>query len=217
MSAPTELRHLAISPDGNRRWAARRGQSPAEGYTAALDVLPGLIEVTRSRGISHLSLHAMNHLSWTRPAGELEAVMDTVTRFVGTLAEPVATGAAAVTWVGYRHHVPTSLRHRIEELEDASPAHDSTAELQIALYLDYDAGDHLRAASGDVDALEPVGFPPVDLYIRTSGNQRTSGFDPLRIAQAELMFAEGGFPDFTAERLSDCLDQFAGRTRTFGR
>lgn len=204
------LRHLAISPDGNRRWATVRGHEKADGYDAGLSVLPGIIDTVRSEGIRYLSLHVMNALSWGRPDAELRRVMSVVASFIDDLA---TENDLVVHWVGRRAGVPSSLRRQIEDLERREVP---SPTLTVILYLDYDYSEHLAAGGGRLETLDPVGVPPVDLYIRTSDDQRTSGFDPLRVAYSELAFVSGGFPSFTGDALAGVLDSFHGRTRTFG-
>jgi undecaprenyl diphosphate synthase len=204
------LNHLAISPDGNRRWATGHGMAKADGYDAGLENLPGILDVVASEGIPYLSLHVMNTLSWDRPAAEMDRVMTVVTRFVDSLSD---MPGVRVAWVGHRYNVPTDLYRRIAALENREVP---SSTLTVVLYFDYDYADHLAAADGRLDQLEPVGVPPVDLYIRTSDDQRTSGFDPLRVAYAELAFVPGGFPEFTGHRLREVIAAFHGRTLTHG-
>lgn len=211
---PTPLRHLAISPDGNRRWATSHGLDAADGYRNTLSILPGLVDTTRDNGIEYLSLHGMNHASWDRPADEIGKVMATVTSFVDQISPQVIVGDTSLTWVGFRDQVPSALREKIERLESAS---NPDAGLHIALYLDYDPRAHILAAGGDFDRLTPTNFPEVDLYVRTSSDLRTSSFDPLRIAHAELAFVAGGFPDFTPDRLAEVIAEYRTRDRRFSR
>ena len=212
MTAP--LRHLAISPDGNRRWALARGLAPEAGYTGATRRLAELIDETARQRIPYLSVHVLNRRNLERPAAEINVVMDAIAELAIRLEQSVSSGQLAVHWVGHRGRVPNRVAEGLSQLEAASSAQ---ARFDLALLVDYDAVHALRQAGGDLNHLAPVGFPPVDLYIRTSDDHRTSGFDPLRLAHAELLFAPGGFPAFNAVSLRAAITEYERRDRRLGR
>lgn len=212
MTAP--LRHLAISPDGNRRWALARGLAPEAGYSGATRRLTELIDETARQRIPYLSVHVLNRRNLERPAAEINVVMDAIAELAIRLEQSVSSGQLAVHWAGHRGRVPNYAANSLGQLEAAS---SKGAPLHLALLIDYDAMHALRQAGGDLNHLAPAGFPPVDLYIRTSGDLRTSGFDPLRLAHAELVFAPGGFPAFDAVRLRAAIAEYERRDRRLGR
>lgn len=211
---PLPLRHLAISPDGSRRWARARGLPPEAGYLGAPQRIVDLLDAAHGHGIPFVSIHVMNRSNWARPAAESGAVMDAVADLAAHLEHPVAAGTLAVTWVGHRDRVPHSVAEALTSLGAKSRAE---APLNLALYVDYDAQHELREAGGDLNHLAPIGYPPVDLFVRTSSDQRSSGFDPLRLANAELLYVLGGFPEFGPEQLRNAIAEYRRRDRRLGR
>ena len=142
--------------------------------------------------------------------------MRAVVELCGLLKPAVEEKELVVHWVGSRCRVPRDVREALEPLDQAA---GSGAPLTLSLYVDYDPVEHVATAARHADAmaaLEPSGVPPVDLFVRTAREFRTSGFDPLRLVDAELLFLDGGVPDFDRDAAHRAVDWYYSRNRTFG-
>ena len=215
MSKSTTLNHIAICPDGNRRWARQNNKSLEDSYGVATHNLWVAIEKCCKSEVAYLSIQVFNRSNWSRDKVEVKAALDACFKLCDRIEKsPMGIG---VNWVGRRNGIPLRLRNKVTALEKARPDH---LELVVTLYLDYDPNEHIREAaiSGPVllDELAPVGVPSVDLFIRTSLDYRTSQFDPVRIMNAELYFIDGGTAEMNEQKVTEALKSYASRSRRFG-
>lgn len=211
-----ELQHLAVCADGNRRWAKRTRSTLDESYSAAVRRIPGVIEVCRTRRIPYLSLQVFNRSNWARERSEIDAAMRAVVLLCRLLETAVERQQINVHWVGARSRVPGEVREALEPLHQTVV---SNPAVTVSLYVDYDPVEHIAAAARHselMSELEPCGVPPVDLFVRTTREFRTSGFDPLRLVSAELLFLDGGVPEFDQAAAHGAVDWYQSRNRTFG-
>jgi len=207
------LRHLAIIPDGNRRWAARAwatargGPSPGFPWRRA----PRLIEAAWVSGIHTVTLWLFSTDNWRRSREEVDRLMAIYEQFVGLAAPLASRYAGRLHHLGRRDRIPPSLAAAITNAEEATArARGARAELgdwtiggpatNCCASL---AGSSTSCPAGglsDEPALEPYfdltdqPHPAPDLIIRTSGEQRLSGFMPWHSAYSELAFVEKCYP-----------------------
>ena len=234
-AAVTHLpRHVAVIMDGNGRWAAARGQTRTAGHKAGLKSVRLIIEECSRRGIEALTLFAFSSENWRRPAEEVGSLMSLFLEALDREIAELHRKAVRVRVIGERGSLAVRLQARIAAAEEHT-AGNRGLKLQVALSYGgrwdiVQAAQQLarEAASG---ALRPqdlgeerfaaglalAGLPPVELLIRTGGEQRLSNFLLWDLAYAELHFATCLWPDFTAGDLDEALAFFAGRERRFGR
>ncbi len=238
--------HVAIIPDGNRRWATAHGLPSLEGHRRGFNRVVPLVKAARKLGIHTLTLWAFSTENWNRAPEEIQYLMKLYEKLIdGNLAEAKKEGAR-IYHLGRKDRIPLNLRSKIERAENETRGNQKYV-LNIAL--DYGGQDEiLRATEKIVAAVEAkqmtvkdlwniddrhpgehpyydfhhfldTGYQPYpypDLIIRTSGEQRLSGFLSWQAAYAELYFEEGHFPDFTTEKLKIALEEYARRHRRFG-
>lgn len=227
------VRHAAIIMDGNGRWAKKRGLPRAIGHRNGVEAVRATVRAARDFGLEALTLYAFSSENWKRPEDEISDLMGLLRHFIRSDVDEFIANNVKLTIVGnYRALAPDI----VEMIEDvvARTAHNDGTTLAIAL--NYGARDELlrairslaaRAASGEIDprdivddhvdaALDTAELPPLDLLIRTSGEQRLSNFLLWQSAYAELYFTDTLWPDFGAEDLAAALQWFAGRERRFG-
>jgi undecaprenyl diphosphate synthase len=222
--------HTAIIMDGNGRWAERRGLPRTAGHRAGAKAVERIVEAAPAAGISTLTLYAFSSDNWTRPMPEVAALMRLFRSYLKSRRERAVGNGVAVEVIGRRDRLPVSVLREIAETE-AATAGGTLLRLRIAV--DYSARDAilraaLRAADlpdldrdrfarllAEVDHSRPE-VPPVDLLIRTGGEQRLSDFQLWESAYAELLFTEAMWPDFGRADLEQCVARFRSRERRFG-
>jgi undecaprenyl diphosphate synthase len=217
---------VAIVMDGNSRWASSHGLSVADGHRAGSRALRPIVETSIDLGIESLAVFAFSTENWTRPADEVQALMEifgeTIDRELGDLAKE----GVRTRFVGRRDRAPEWLQSKMTELERAT-----ATEARLKLWIAFDYGGRAEiveaarklVASGD--AVDEESFarqlyapemPDPDVVVRTSGEVRVSNFLLWQLAYAELVFTEKHWPDFGPEDLRAAVDDYARRRRRFG-
>ncbi|HUA89443.1 MAG TPA: polyprenyl diphosphate synthase [Steroidobacteraceae bacterium] len=226
-------RHVAITMDGNGRWAAARGESRAAGHRAGLVPVRMCVQECTRHGIEALTLFAFSSENWSRPATEVASLMSL---FVEALDREIAElhhKGVRVRFIGARQSLAMRLQNRITAAE-AHTAGNRGLRLQIALSYGgrWDLAQAARKLAREclsgalraeditetrlAAALELGALPEADLLIRTGGEQRISNFLLWEAAYAELYFTPTLWPDFKAEDFERALEFFATRERRFG-
>ena len=233
-AAPVVLpRHVAIIMDGNGRWAAARRLPRAMGHRAGVEAVRSVTRAARAMGIEALTLYAFSSENWRRPAEEIGGLMKLLKLFIrNDLAELVREGVRLRVLGDYRRF-PEDV---VALIDDALTRTADNHGPILAIALNYGAQAELvaaaqslasRAAAGTLDPaaidaeaieaqLETHDLPPLDLLIRTSGEQRLSNFLLWQAAYAELLFVDTLWPDFDAEALASAVDAFGRRQRRYG-
>ena len=196
MSLP---KHLAIIMDGNGRWARSRFLPRIEGHRRGVLTVRAVVEQCRRLGIENLSLFAFSSENWNRPADE---VSDR-TAFDATLTRAIDQAEAKTAGCTDMHlNVCINYGGRWDIAQAAQSA----------------ANAHLPLTIEAIDRFLSMSWSgPVDLMIRTGGEQRISNFILWQAAYAELWFTEKLWPEFDAKDLDEALAWFAGRERRFGK
>ena len=217
--------------DGNGRWAERRGLSRTAGHRAGARSVEAVIEAAPNAGIGVLTLYAFSSDNWNRPMPEVAALMRLFRTYLRNRRARAVANGVRIEVIGRRDRLPASVLAEIAETEAATRA---GTRLRVRLAVDYSARDAiLRAAArmqedsgaptrerfeellASVDHGAP-GVPPVDLLVRTGGEQRLSDFLLWECAYAELVFLDTMWPDFSAKELEQVVAEFRGRERRFG-
>jgi undecaprenyl diphosphate synthase len=227
-------RHIGIIMDGNRTWARARGMDPAEGYRAGCLAIPPVAREAARLGISALTLYTFSVDNWQRPKAEIEAIFTSLIGMLATVAQELAKDGIAIRTIGDLMPLPADLRDAFATAGHFAPPSPRTT---LAFALNYGGREdivqamqgilaqvesgHKRAAevtAADVEQhLSTSALAPLDLIIRTAGQQRLSNFLLWQAAYAELAFDELTWPEFTAADLQRHVDGFGVRNRSFGR
>jgi undecaprenyl diphosphate synthase len=222
-------RSIAIIMDGNGRWAEQRGVSVADGHRAGTRALRRVVETAIDLGIEALTVYAFSTENWTRPADEVEALMEIFDETIERELPDLAAQGVRTRFIGRRDRAPEWLQERMAELERQTA--DNT---RIGLWIGFDYGgraelvtaaqrivaDGLPVDEIDEQAiaarLSAPDLPDPDLLIRTSGESRISNFLLWQLAYSELVFLDTLWPDFGPEQLRDAVAEYARRRRRFG-
>ncbi|MEQ7155247.1 polyprenyl diphosphate synthase [Brevundimonas aurifodinae] len=225
-------RHVALIMDGNGRWAEARALPRAMGHREGVQALKRTVQAAPDFGIECLTVFGFSTENWRRPAEEVSDLMGLVRSYVASDLNRLEREGVRVRVLGRRTGLPADIAAIVERAERTT-AHNSRFLLQVAFNYGgradiVDAAqryvDQLLAgqATGPLDeaalgaGLSTAGGPPVDLIVRTSGEQRLSNFLLWEAAYAELVYQNVLWPDYGAEALGDAVRQFRQRDRRFG-
>ena len=220
----TKARHVAIIMDGNGRWAKRHHLPRAMGHQKGVEAVRRLVRALESTGLECLTLYAFSSENWKRPDEEIRDLMGLMRRFIKSdLPEFIENGVRLKIIGDYK-----AFDADIAEMLEDALARTAGGQRTLAVALNYGSQQEIAraaakaAAEGEVTAetiaahLDTADLPPLDLLIRTSGEQRLSNFLLWQSAYAEFWFTEELWPDFTPEHLGQALDEFARRERRYG-
>ncbi len=226
-------RHIALVMDGNGRWANARGLPRTEGHrrgeAALMDVARGCIEL----GVRWLSAYAFSTENWKRSPDEVRFLMGFNRDVIRRRVDEMHAMGVRVRWAGRR---PRLWRSVIRELEVAEAKTLRNDVLTLTMCVNYggraeiaDAAREiaLQVAAGKIKPervdermiarhLDEPDMPDVDLFVRSSGEQRTSNFLLWQSAYAEMVFLDTLFPDFDRRHIWQACEIYAGRQRRFG-
>jgi undecaprenyl diphosphate synthase len=224
-------RHVALIMDGNGRWAQRRGLPRAVGHREGVQALRRTIKAAPDLGVECLTVFGFSTENWSRPADEVSDLMGLVRAFVGSDLNRLDKAGVRVKVLGRRKGLPNDIAAIVERTEAQTAGNDKFL-LQVAFNYGgradlVDAAQRLvdRARAGEavvVDeealgaGLSTAGAPPVDLIVRTSGEQRLSNFLLWEAAYAEMVFQDILWPDYGREALAEAIAQFGCRERRYG-
>lgn len=217
-------RHVAIIMDGNGRWAKKRMLPRAVGHKKGVEAVRNIVRAAGALGLEALSLYAFSSENWKRPEDEINDLMGLMRNFIKSDLEEFVANDVRLKIIGnYKALAPDI----VDMLEDAL-ARTAQNSRTVAVALNYGSQNELARAAQAAAAkgvitpdtieanLDTAGMPPLDLLIRTSGEQRLSNFMLWQAAYAEFWFTDTLWPDFDKTELARALDEFAGRQRRFG-
>jgi undecaprenyl diphosphate synthase len=225
--------HVAIVMDGNGRWATQRGLPRVEGHkmgeAVVIDIVCGAIEM----GIRWLSLYAFSTENWKRSPDEVRFLMGFNRDVIRRRVDEMHAMGVRVRWAGRRPRLWLSV---IKELEIAEAKTRDNDVLTLTMCVNYggraEIADAVRQIAqqvadgklkpGKIDErtiarhLDEPDMPDVDLFVRSSGEQRTSNFLLWQSAYAEMVFLDTLFPDFDRRHIWQAIEIYARRDRRFG-
>jgi undecaprenyl diphosphate synthase len=227
-------RHVAVIMDGNGRWARSRALPRQAGHKAGIKPVRMMVESCAQRGVEVLTLFAFSSENWRRPHDEINALMRL---FVEALRREVAelhANGIRLRFIGQLDALGPELNEAIDEAEMTTR---DNARMELVLAVAYGGRWDLVGAarelareveagklrSDQIDegrfeaALATAPLPPVDLLIRSGGEQRISNFLLWDLAYSELYFSNVLWPDFTVAELDAAFGFYASRQRRFGK
>lgn len=226
-------RHVAVVMDGNGRWANERGLTRNEGHRAGeralVDVVAGAIEM----GIPYVSAYAFSTENWKRSATEVSFIMNFTAEVMQRQLETFHEWGVRIRWAGRRPRLWKSVIDRLETAERETKNHDVTTLTMCVNYggraeiADAAAAIARDAAAGKINPkkvdertvqsyLDEPDLPDVDLFLRSSGEQRISNFLLWQSAYAEMVFQDVLWPDVDRRTLWAAVQEYARRDRRYG-
>lgn len=224
--------HIVIMPDGDRRWARNRGLSPSEGHKAGMDNMLLLARTTRNWGIHTVSAWGLSTENWLeRPKEEVDYLLKGIARLLDRYLDEMQKDGVKFVHLGRKDRLPKFFLDKLDEIETATKFNNKHI---FNVGLDYNGWDEFVRVTQKIvsegvspekidrkmiDAhMDTAGqpYPYIDLYIRTSGEQRTSGFMMWQADYAEFYWEPNYFPAFTPELLREAVIDYSRRRRRFG-
>lgn len=212
------MKHLAIMPDGNRRWAKANGESKSFTYLYAADRFEKTCEWAIQNEIPILTYHVFTNQNWKRSPQEIEAIMDAIHTHFVTHGEWYVSAGVRLIVRGRRDRAEKRIIDDIEEMEQKTK---DCKKLTVYLAFDYSGReeiiDAINKGARTEEEISALLIPEPDMIIRTGGNHRLSGFLLWQAAYSELYFIDKMFPDLSLRDLDDALVWFNSQTRNFGK
>ena len=218
--------HIAIIPDGNRRWAKENGFPNIEGHRAGAKAFEKMLDFAKDMGVKAVTGWFFSTENWTRSEGEKEFLFALARELLKQYREKVLKENIRFIHLGRKDRFPQDIIDSINEIEELSK---NKTDFSVGIALDYGGHDEIVrtisklieqglevSAENIENLLESAQLPKPDLIIRTGGEKRLSGFLSWQSAYAELYFTDKYFPDFDKEELKKALDDYATRERRFG-
>lgn len=226
--------HIAITMDGNGRWAKKKGAMRIFGHSNAIQAVREAAEGCAELGIQNLTLYAFSTENWSRPKEEVNALMSLLVNTIRSEIKTLNKNNIRLLSIGNIADLPASCQR---ELEEAKEATKNNTRLNLILALSYSGrweiieaikkiAEEVKNEKIDPSAitedffksfLTTKGIPDPELLIRTSGEMRISNFLLWQIAYTELYFPEVLWPDFRKEHLHEAIIAYQKRERRFGK
>ena len=233
--------HIGIIADGNRRWAKSNNLPTLEGHKKGLEKIEMLVKAAAKTDVEFLTFYVFSTENWNRSADEVSHIMALAEKRILALAEKMAKSNIRFLVLGSREKVNEKLLALIDEAENMTKnctgltaifcfnygGQQEIADAAKSLAKNFHTDLGYSPSESEVDAyFSPENFakhlyrpeiPPCDLIVRTSGEERISGFILWRAAYAEFLFLEKYFPELEPEDFEKILKEYQNRSRRFGK
>ena len=221
------ITHLGIIADGNRRWARERGLPTLEGHKKGFNAIPELVDGASEAGIKFITFYVFSTENWGRSADEVSYLMKLAETRILKYAEKLATKNARMLILGSHDRISPKLASILEKAEKVT---EKCTGITVCLCFNYggeeEIADAARIASEIDGEITPDTIrshlyhpevPNVDMVVRTSGEERISGFMLWRVAYAEFYSMKKYFPEMGKDDIKDILAEYKKRNRRFGK
>ena len=221
------LEHLGVIADGNRRWAKERGLPTIEGHRRGLDSIEQMVIGARDAGIKYITFYVFSTENWGRSKDEVSYIMKLAETRILKYAEKLKKNNSKMIILGSKKNVPPKLASSIEEAEKLTA--DCTG-ITVCFCFNYGGEQEIADAAtiaNEVDKeitpdtirkhLYHPEIPNIDMVVRTSGEERISGFMLWRASYAEFYFIKKYFPEMSYDDIKIILEEYEKRNRRFGK
>lgn len=222
-------RHVGYIVDGNRRWAKKHGIPTYEGHLAGYNAIQEVARVTFDEGVEYVSAYIFSTENWKRSEGEVSKLMSLVLKLLTSDLHLFDENNIRLKILGSTENVSDKI---LKAINDAEARTSDNTRGTLAICFNYggqleiaDAVKTIIQSGVPAEDITPdvIGqnlyypeIPPIDLVVRTSGEQRLSNFMLWRAAYSEFLFVEKLWPDMTKDDVTAILEEYSRRTRRFG-
>lgn len=220
------LTHLGIIADGNRRWAREHGLPTLEGHKKGLDVIRELVSAAAETEIKYITFYVFSTENWGRSADEVSYIMKLAETRILKYAEQLAENNAKLVILGSKNKISPQLASMLEKAEQIT---EHCTGITVGFCFNY-GGEQEIADAATIAASEGKitpetirkhlyhpEIPDLDMVVRTSGEERISGFMLWRASYAEFMFIKRYFPELEAGDIGKIIEEYESRSRRFGK
>ncbi len=223
------LQHIALIPDGNRRWAKQRGVPELKGHHAGAKTMHSIVDHLIDYELKYLTVWGFSGDNWKRSRDEVNSLFNLLALWIKKDSAWLHKRNVRLRYIGRISELPDYLQLAIKEAGELTSANTG---MTLSLAFNYtgrgEIVDAIHNWLADKDApsyideevfsryLYTDGIPDVDLVIRTAGEFRLSNFMLWQTAYSEFFFSEALWPDFNTEELEKALLSYAQRQRRFG-
>jgi undecaprenyl diphosphate synthase len=222
-----ELKHIAIIMDGNGRWALQKGMEREDGHVQGAETAKNIIQFCSNIQLPYLTLYAFSKENWDRPKKEVSSIMRLLSQTIKKDLQSLMDLNISLQIAGEKNRLPLYVK---KSLEIAVQKTAKNTGMKMVLALSYSGREEIVSSLNKIiesknknineDLVEKHLYcpevPSPDILIRTGGEKRISNFLIWQIAYSELFFEDVQWPDFRAENLSNIIERFYERKRTFG-
>ena len=227
-------RHIAVIPDGNRRWAKKQGLPTLAGHKEGVESFRRLLSACAERGVQYVSFYAFSTENWKRSEKEVQGLMRLMLQYLKNFDKVMGKNKSKVRFLvaGERSLLSKELQEGIEIMERETAGN---TDLTAVICINYGGRDEIVHAARKLanqvaeGVLKPeditedrlgdalyTQLPDPDLLIRTSGEERISNFMLWQLAYAEFYFTPALWPEFSEEELDRAIETYNNRQRRFG-
>ncbi len=230
----TNLKHIAIIMDGNRRWAKEKFMPSAIGHQKGVESLKTILKACHSFTVEYLTVYAFSTENWNRPQDEVNFLMNLLANTIKNELNELHENQVRIKFIGDLSALNDNLRKILLDAEDYT-RNNKGVKLQIA----FNYGSKMeivnavkniaqKIVDGEMsieeitensisDNLYTAQIPNPDLLIRTGGEMRISNYLLWQLAYSELYITEQYWPDFNQQSLANAIIEFQNRNRRFGK
>ena len=227
--------HIAIIPDGNRRWAKERRLPVAAGHKEGAEVFRRMVRHAESLGVKYITFYAFSTENWKRDDAEVATLMKLLLNFLVNSERELGKDKdkIRIKVIGDRSGLSEDLQREIARVEKET---ENNTAITANMAINYGGRDELKNSvreiakkvkSGEINPediteetveahLYTAGTPDPDLLIRTSGEERISNYLLWQLAYTEFHFAKKNWPDFNEQDLEEAIKAYSNRHRRFG-
>ncbi len=220
------LQHLGIIADGNRRWAKAQGLPTIEGHKKGLEAIKKLVGAASQAGIKYITFYVFSTENWGRSTDEVSYIMKLAETRILKYAKELAEHNARMIILGSKNRISPKLASTIEQAEKVT---EKCTGITVCFCFNYGGEQEIADAAtiaakeGEITPetirkhLYHPEVPNIDMVVRTSGEERISGFMLWRAAYAEFLFVKKYFPEMEGEDIKEILEIYEKRNRRFGK
>lgn len=225
--------HVAIIPDGNRRWAKNQGWKAVFGHKRGSQVLVDIVGAAIELKIKILTVYTFSTENWRRPPDEIASLMHLLKDYLVSQRPRMVAQSVRLSHIGNVDKLPLDVQ---EELKRSEKATEKGEELTLVLAINYGGRDELlrsvsrlvqASSQGIIDPsliteelfksyLDTASYPDPDLVIRTSGEFRLSNFLLWQLAYAEIHISSTLWPDYTPREFYQTIELYQKREQRLG-
>ncbi len=221
--------HVGFIVDGNRRWARERNLPTLEGHRRGFAKLEDIAEAVIEKGVPYASFYVFSTENWSRSEEEVAYLMDLLRKNITRLSRKLQRKNIKMIVMGKAEPAPIDVLQSLKEAEELTRdgtagticicfnygGHWEIADAVTQILTQYQSGDAITPEIIEQFIYHPE-IPACDLIVRTSGEERISGFQLWRAAYSEFLFMPKYFPDIEVSDLDDIIAEYQSRQRRFG-